>query len=111
MTAPEVVTLWRPVGPEELKLIEETDWKAFPPRLSEQPIFYPVTTEEYAEKMRATGMSGRADRAMSHGSKFVRTTWTNTRSSSQVAKRTRNTGFQPRSWASSMTRLSVELKL
>jgi len=51
MTAPEVVTLWRPVGPEELKLIEETDWKAFPPRLSEQPIFYPVTTEEYAVKI------------------------------------------------------------
>lgn len=45
------VTLWRPVGPEELKLIEETDMRAFPPRLPEQPIFYPVTTEEYAVKI------------------------------------------------------------
>ena len=45
------ITLWRPVGPEELKLIEDADWRAFPPRLPEQPIFYPVTTEEYAVKI------------------------------------------------------------
>ncbi|WP_108787952.1 ADP-ribosylation/crystallin J1 [Erythrobacter sp. Alg231-14] len=47
----ETVTLWRPVGPEELKLIKDTDWRAYPPRLPEQPIFYPVTTEEYAVKI------------------------------------------------------------
>lgn len=41
-------TLWRPVGPEELALIEAAEWKAFPPRLPEQPIFYPVTNREYA---------------------------------------------------------------
>lgn len=40
--------LHRPVGPEELKLIEASGWKAFPPRLPDQPIFYPVTNEEYA---------------------------------------------------------------
>lgn len=45
------VTLWRPVGPEELKLIADSGWRAFPPRLPEQPIFYPVTTEEYAVKI------------------------------------------------------------
>ncbi|WP_082737173.1 ADP-ribosylation/crystallin J1 [Sphingopyxis granuli] len=45
------VTLWRPVGPEELRLIEETGMRAFPPRLPEQPIFYPVTTEGYAVKI------------------------------------------------------------
>ena len=44
-------TLWRPVGPEELVLIEQTGMKAFPPRLPEQPIFYPVTTEAYAIKI------------------------------------------------------------
>jgi hypothetical protein len=44
-------TLWRPVGPEELKLMEESQMQAFPPRLPEQPIFYPVTTFEYAEKI------------------------------------------------------------
>ncbi len=41
-------TLYRPVGPNELKLIRQADFKAFPPRLPEQPIFYPVTNEEYA---------------------------------------------------------------
>ncbi len=47
----ETVTLWRPVGPEELRLIEESRMTAFPPRLPEQPIFYPVTTEDYAVKI------------------------------------------------------------
>ena len=46
-----IKTLWRPVGPEELKLIEDSGWRAFPPRLPEQPIFYPVTTREYAIKI------------------------------------------------------------
>lgn len=41
-------TLYRPVGPKELALIEARGWKAFPPRLPEQPIFYPVMNEEYA---------------------------------------------------------------
>jgi len=42
------VALYRPVGPEELKLIIESGWKKFPPRLEWQPIFYPVLNEEYA---------------------------------------------------------------
>ena len=41
-------TLYRPVGPKELALIEQCGWKAFPPRLPDQPIFYPVMNEEYA---------------------------------------------------------------
>jgi hypothetical protein len=40
--------LYRPVGPEELKLIEASGWCAFPPRLPDQPIFYPVMNVEYA---------------------------------------------------------------
>ena|SRR5215217_2559370 len=46
-----LLTLYRPVGPEELKLIEQAGWNAFPPRLPEQPIFYPVTNEAYATKI------------------------------------------------------------
>jgi hypothetical protein len=42
------VILFRPVGPKELSLIEASGWRAFPPRLPEQPIFYPVTNEDYA---------------------------------------------------------------
>lgn len=45
------ITLYRPVGPEELELIRESGWKRFPPRLPEQPIFYPVVQEEYARKI------------------------------------------------------------
>jgi hypothetical protein len=47
----DYVTLFRPVGPAELDLIREADFRAFPPRLPEQPIFYPVLTEEYAVKI------------------------------------------------------------
>jgi len=43
-----LLTLYRPVGPHELALIEASGWKEFPPRLPSQPIFYPVTSEEYA---------------------------------------------------------------
>ena len=42
------VTLWRPVGPVELELIKQSGMKAFPPRLPDQPIFYPVLSEDYA---------------------------------------------------------------
>ncbi len=45
------ITLYRPVGPKELALIEASGFAAFPPRLPEQPIFYPVLTEEYATKI------------------------------------------------------------
>ncbi len=43
--------LFRPVNQVELDLIIESDWKAFPPRLLGQPIFYPVLNEAYAEKI------------------------------------------------------------
>ena len=45
------MTLWRPTGPKELALVEESGWRAWPPRLPEQPIFYPVLNEEYATKI------------------------------------------------------------
>lgn len=44
----DTTVLYRPVGLDELKLIEESGWKKFPPRLPEQPIFYPVMNEKYA---------------------------------------------------------------
>jgi predicted GIY-YIG superfamily endonuclease len=47
----ETVTLYRPTGPKELELIKKSKYKRFPPRLPEQPIFYPVTSEEYANKI------------------------------------------------------------
>lgn len=40
--------LYRPVGSAELDLIKQQNFAGFPPRLPEQPIFYPVLNEEYA---------------------------------------------------------------
>ena len=44
----ETITLYRPVGPEELALIAGSGFTRWPPRLPGQPIFYPVTNEQYA---------------------------------------------------------------
>ena len=44
----ETTILFRPVGAKELELIRETGFTPFPPRLPEQPIFYPVLNEDYA---------------------------------------------------------------
>ncbi|WP_183235456.1 ADP-ribosylation/crystallin J1 [Bradyrhizobium sp. CIR18] len=49
--AEDTLTLWRPVGPKELELIRQSGMRAFPPRLPDQPIFYPVLTEDYAIKI------------------------------------------------------------
>jgi hypothetical protein len=45
------VTLYRPAGPDEIALVRESGWRAWPPRLPEQPIFYPVLNEEYATRI------------------------------------------------------------
>jgi len=47
----KTVTLYRPVGQRELDLIAETGYQAFPPRLPEQPFFYPVLNRVYAEQI------------------------------------------------------------
>ena len=43
--------LYRPVGQAELDLIIATDYHSYPPRLPEQPIFYPVLNEKYAREI------------------------------------------------------------
>lgn len=47
----DTTTLFRPVGPKELELIQASGSRAFPPRLADQPIFYPVLNEEYATQI------------------------------------------------------------
>ena len=42
------ITLYRPTGPVELDLVRQSGFRRWPPRLPEQPIFYPVTNEQYA---------------------------------------------------------------
>jgi hypothetical protein len=43
--------LYRPVGLKELALMWDSGCREFPPRLPEQPIFYPVTSAEYATQI------------------------------------------------------------
>ena len=43
--------LYRPVGQAVLDLIIAADYQAFPPRLPEQSIFYPVLNEKYAREI------------------------------------------------------------
>jgi hypothetical protein len=47
-SAQSTMTLFRPVGQKELDLVRESGFRAFPPRLPHQPIFYPVLNEQYA---------------------------------------------------------------
>ncbi len=44
-------TLWRPTGPKELELVKASSWRRWPPRLPDQPIFYPVLNEDYATRI------------------------------------------------------------
>jgi hypothetical protein len=45
------ITLYRPVGANELALIVDSGMKRFPPRLFWQPIFYPVLNFQYAAEI------------------------------------------------------------
>ncbi len=47
----ETVTLYRPVGPAEMELVAAAGYRRWPPRLPEQPFFYPVSNEEYAREI------------------------------------------------------------
>jgi hypothetical protein len=44
-------TLFRPVGLHELALIWDSGMREFPPRLPQQPLFYPVANVEYAKQI------------------------------------------------------------
>ena len=45
------MNLYRPVGLQELELIYDDGMKAFPARLPQQPIFYPVLQLDYARQI------------------------------------------------------------
>ena len=47
----DTILLFRPVGEKELALIRASSYRGFPPRLPEQPIFYPVVQEDYASQI------------------------------------------------------------
>ena len=48
---PELSTLYRPVGLAEFELVRASGFRSFPLRLPQQPIFYPVLSEQYATQI------------------------------------------------------------
>src|SRR5207253_2519320 len=60
--ASDTITLWRPTGQAELDLVAASGWQAWPPRLPDQPIFYPVLNRWYATKSAASRLQARAER-------------------------------------------------
>ena len=87
----DVITLWRPVGPVELELLRKGGMRAFPPRLPEQPIFYPVLSEDYAVKIARDWNVPAAAPATSLALKSVGTSWKITASKKPAAPRIWNT--------------------
>lgn len=64
------MTLYRPVGREELDLIEHLRYQKFPPRLPEQPIFYPVLDEEYAIQIARGWNTGKSESRLGYVTRF-----------------------------------------
>ena len=51
VTEEDTILLFRSTGPAELEQLKENDFTRWPPRLPDQPIFYPVLHESYAEEV------------------------------------------------------------
>ena len=47
----KTVTMYRPTGQAEYDLLAACGFSQWPPRLPEQPIFYPVTNLQYAQEI------------------------------------------------------------
>jgi hypothetical protein len=70
----QTTVLFRPVGESELRLIAESGYRIFPPRLPGQPIFYPVLNEEYAAQIARDWNAGNSQSKAGYVTRFkVRT--------------------------------------
>lgn len=102
------ITLYRPVGANELTLIVESGMKRFPPRLFWQPIFYPVLNFQYAAEI-AERWNMRDPE--SDGAGFVtefeipEDHFRNIKSKQLGSIITRNSGFLLKNWMNSMRKL------
>ena len=67
----DTVTMYRPVGVKELELIEQSEHRAFPPRLPDQPIFYPVLNEGYARQIAKDWNSRLNDEKIGYVTRFA----------------------------------------
>lgn len=67
----ETTVLFRPVGEDELRLIAELGYRAFPPRLPGQPIFYPVLNDEYATQIARDWNAKNSDSSSGYVTRFM----------------------------------------
>jgi hypothetical protein len=70
MTAIETITLFRPTGTKELQLVADSGYLRWPPRLPDQPIFYPVLHEAYATEI-AREWNTKFDDKIGHVTRFA----------------------------------------
>jgi hypothetical protein len=103
-----VTTLFRPVSLSELSLIWDSGMRAFPPRLPQQPVFYPVANVEYATQIardwntKESGFGGYVTRFTVADSYLV-----NFEPRTVDRLCTSNAGFQPNSFGRSTPRLEA----
>lgn len=109
----QTTVLFRPVGQKELELIRQSGFTEFPPRLPEQPIFYPVLNEEYAAQIARHWNAKRGQTKVGYVTRFHIRTEHLQRYQIQplVVRCTRNIGYQRKSWLSLIRILSVQLRL
>src|SRR5579863_4433192 len=97
----QLTTLYRPVGQTEMNLIRDGKFRGFPPRLPEQPIFYPVLTEDYATQI-ARDWNTKDERsgfmAMYYDSRYEPRFFRSTMCMSSAVPIIVNTGFPRRIW-------------
>jgi len=67
---PGCTLLYRPVGMKELELIFDSGMRSYPPRLPEQPIFYPVLNTQYARQI-AKDWNSKADTFAGYVTRFT----------------------------------------
>jgi hypothetical protein len=105
-----VTPLYRPVGEMELTLIRDSGFRAFPPRLPEQPIFYPVLEESYAIQIARNWNTRDDGRVLCFDFRMRPNILHNFPCKPQVPEFIASIGFRRRNWQSSTADSSASLK-
>lgn len=98
MSGNKTIILYRPVGPKELELIAASGYREFPPRLPDQPIFYPVLNEDYARQIAREWNVPASGAGYVTDLQFGKNLLAGIRFKQWAAQSTRNCGFHRRIW-------------
>lgn len=100
-------TLYRPVGPDELDLIAASGYRAFPPRLPEQPIFIPSAHWHMSSTLPNDGMFATVAPGISLNSTWTANTSHDTRFIKRGIGSISNIGFLQKTSMNSTSILSA----